>query len=130
MSRRRLAPHAAAPGSASTPVEFTRDIQPLLERSCVACHSGDRPKGGFALSDRASLLKGGNRGEPAVVPGKPGAGQLVKVVQDQVEDLEMPPVSKRAKFPPLTRDEVSKLSGWIAQGANWPEGAALHAAHN
>ncbi|MBI2947447.1 MAG: ankyrin repeat domain-containing protein [Verrucomicrobia bacterium] len=109
------------------PVEFTRDIQPLLERSCVACHSGEKPKGGFTMSDRASLLKGGNRGEPAVVPGKPDAGQLIHFVQDQVEDLEMPPVAKRGKFPALTKDEITKLSGWIAQGANWPQGATLHA---
>jgi ankyrin repeat protein/mono/diheme cytochrome c family protein len=121
---------ASSSANVPTPVEFTRDIQPLLERSCAACHSGERPKGGFALSDRTSLLKGGNRGEPAVVPFKPDAGQLLRVVQDQVEDLEMPPVSKRAKFPSLTPDEVSKLSGWIAQGANWPDGATLHAARN
>jgi hypothetical protein len=77
------------------------------------------------MSDRASLLKGGNRGEPAVVPGKPADGQLIHLVQDQVEDLEMPPVAKRGKFPALTKDEIAKLSGWIAQGANWPETATL-----
>jgi ankyrin repeat protein len=108
-------------------VEFSRDIQPLLERSCVACHSGEKPKGGFAMSDRASLLKGGNRGEPVVVPGKPDAGPLLHFVQDQVEDLEMPPLAKRGKFPALTKDEIAKLTGWIAQGANWPEGTTLQA---
>ena len=77
------------------------------------------------MSDRASLLKGGKRGEPVVVPGQPDAGQLIHLVQDQVEDLEMPPVAKRGKFPALTKDEIAKLSGWIAQGANWPEGATL-----
>ena len=108
-------------------VEFARDIQPLLERSCVACHSGEKPKGGFAMGDRTSLLKGGKRGEPVVVPGKPDASPLLHVVQDQVEDLEMPPVAKRGKFPALTRDDIAKLSGWIAQGANWPAGTSLHA---
>jgi ankyrin repeat protein len=118
---------AAVPATHLQPVEFGRDVQPVLERSCVACHSGERPKGGFAMSDRASFLKGGNRGQPAVVPGQPDAGQLLQVVQDQVEDLEMPPVSKRGKFPPLTKEEVAKLSGWIAQGADWPAGATLRA---
>jgi ankyrin repeat protein/mono/diheme cytochrome c family protein len=114
---------AAAPG----PVEFTRDIQPLLERSCVACHSGERAKGGFQVTARTVLLQGGKRGEPAVVPGKPDASPLLRLVQDQVEDLEMPPVAKRGKFPALTKDEIAKLSGWIAQGANWPQGATVHA---
>ena len=39
------------------------------------------------------------------------------LAQDQVEYLEMPPVGKRGKFPALTKGEVTKLNGWIAQGA-------------
>jgi ankyrin repeat protein len=118
---------ANAVGNTSPPIEFTRDIQPLLERSCVACHSGERAKGGFQVVDRRSLLQGGKRGEPAVIPGKPDVSLLLSLVQDQVEDLEMPPVGKREKFPPLTKDEIGKLSGWIVQGANWPQGVTLHA---
>ena len=118
---------ATAVGNTTTPVEFTRDIQPLLERSCVACHSGERAKGGFQMTDHASLLQGGKRGEPAVVPGKPGVSPLLRFVQDQVEDLEMPPLGKREKFPALTKDEIAKLIGWIVQGAHWPQGVTLHA---
>jgi mono/diheme cytochrome c family protein len=118
---------ATSDGNTTTPVEFTRDIQPLLKRSCVACHSGERPKGGFQVTDRASILRGGNRGQPAVVPGKPDASPLIRVVQDQVEDLEMPPLAKRGKFPQLTKDDIAKLNGWIAQGANWPKSATLKA---
>ena len=77
------------------------------------------------MVDRRSLLQGGKRGEPAVIPGKPDASPLLRLVQDQVEDLEMPPLGKREKFPALTKDEIGKLSGWIAQGANWPQGAIL-----
>ncbi len=113
---------------ASESLEFVRDIQPLLERSCLACHGGERPKGGFVMVDRASLLKGGNRGEPVVAPGQPEASLLMQVVQDELEDLEMPPVAKRGKFPALTKDEIGKLNGWIAQGAAWPEGVTLQAA--
>jgi mono/diheme cytochrome c family protein len=109
------------------PIEFARDIQPLLERSCVTCHSGERAKGGFQVTGRATLLQGGARGEPVIVPGQPGASPLLHFVQDRVEDMEMPPLAKREKFPALTKDEVAKLSGWIAQGANWPQGTTLHA---
>jgi ankyrin repeat protein len=118
---------ATSVGQTTTSVEFTRDIQPLLERSCVACHSGKRPKGGFQITDRGSMLRGGNRGEPVVVAGKPDASPLIRFVQDEVEDLEMPPLAKRAKFPPLTKGEIAKLYGWIAEGANWPQGASIHA---
>ena len=124
-SQAAVTAHSSDDSQAS--VEFSRDIQPVLERSCVACHSGQRPKGGFALRDRASLLKGGNRGQPVVVPGQPEAGELLRVVQDQVEDLEMPPPARRGKYPALTKDEVAKLHVWIAQGAKWPEDITLQA---
>ena len=120
-------PGSAGAPSFDGPVEFARDIQPLIERSCVACHSGEKPKGGFAMSDRASLLKGGKRGEPVVVPGKHDAGQLLHLVQDQVEDLEMPPVAKRGKFPAISKDEAARVRAWIEQGAVWPDGVSLRA---
>ena len=44
------------------------------------------------------------RGETAVVPGKPDISPLIRVVQDQVEDLEMPPLADREKFPALPRE--------------------------
>lgn len=118
-------PAEAAAGRATPRVEFARDIQPLLERSCLGCHSGERPKGGFALGDRSSLLKGGHRGEPVVVPGRADSGQLIRVVQDEVEDLEMPPLAKRGTFPALTREETTRLRAWIDQGAAWPDGVTL-----
>jgi mono/diheme cytochrome c family protein len=119
-----------APGGvkSSGPVEFARDIKPTLERSCIACHSGEKPKGGYDMTNRASLLKGGNRGELAVVPGNPETGHLIRLVQDQVEDLEMPPLATRGRYPRLTEDEIAKLRVWIAAGANWPSGVNLQPA--
>ena len=113
--------------ASTTSLDFNRDIRPILERSCASCHSGEKPKGGYGLTTRELALKGGQSGEPAIIPGDAKRSALLRFVQDQVEDLEMPPVAKRGKFPALTKDEIAKLSGWIAQGANWPAGATLHA---
>jgi ankyrin repeat protein len=110
---------------AGAPHDFSADIRPLLERSCLACHSGDRPKGGFRVDSRSALLAGGNRGEANVVPGKPEASPLLDCVTDQIEDLEMPPLGKREKFPPLGPTEVASFRAWIASGAGWPEGVTL-----
>lgn len=106
---------------------FTRDILPIFQKSCVGCHSGEKPKGDLNLEAVAGLLKGGQSGEASIVPGQPERSQLLRYVTDQLEDLEMPPLSKRAKYPALTKDEIAKLSGWIAQGANWPQGTTLQA---
>jgi mono/diheme cytochrome c family protein len=112
--------------SVSAAVDFNRDIRPILERSCVSCHSGEKPKGNFDLTSRETALKAGQSGESAILSGKPDASPLLRFVQDQVEDLEMPPLNKRAKFPALTKEEITKLSGWIAQGVNWPQDVTLN----
>ena len=91
----------------------------------MACHSGERPKGGFEMTGRTALLQGGKRGEAAVIPGKSQMSPLIRFVQDEVEDLEMPPMEKRGKFPALTSDETARLRAWIDQGASWPDGIRL-----
>jgi serine/threonine protein kinase/cytochrome c5 len=117
---------AASTGSTAPPLEFTRDIQPLLERSCVACHSGERAKGGFQVTTRESFFKGGTRGEPVVVAHRSTQSPLLRVITDQIEDQEMPPLGKRDKFPALTKDEAARVASWIDQGADWPKGVTLH----
>ncbi|HRI13800.1 MAG TPA: ankyrin repeat domain-containing protein [Verrucomicrobiota bacterium] len=116
----------AAPAS-STSIDFNRDIRPMLERSCAGCHSGEKPKGGFGITTRDLALKGGQSGEPAIIPGHGNGSALLRFVQDQVEDLEMPPLGKRGKFPALTKEETSRLRAWIDQGAVWPAGVILQA---
>lgn len=124
-SRSNGNPASAPSNPSSEKVEFARDIQPVLERSCLTCHSGERPKGGFLATARASVVHGGARGEPGIVPGNPSESLLMKVVQDQVEDLEMPPIGKRTRFPALSKEEIQKLNAWISQGAVWPETISL-----
>jgi ankyrin repeat protein len=109
-------PLRATPGN----IEFARDIQPLFERSCAECHGGAKPKGGFSLASRESLLKGGLNAEPVVVPGHAKDSHVLRYVSGQVEDLEMPPLNKREKFPALTQVEIEQLRRWIDEGAVWP----------
>src|SRR5688572_20958505 len=50
-------------------VDFAKDIQPILQRSCVECHGPEKPKGKLRLDTREGALKGGNNGV-VIVPGK------------------------------------------------------------
>ena len=98
-------------------VDFQTEIQPMLERSCISCHSGKRAKGDFVMNSRQNLLKGGQSEMPSIVPGDAGHSPLIRFVTDQVEDLEMPPLGKRNKYPALTAEEINKLTLWINEGA-------------
>jgi hypothetical protein len=73
-------------------------------------------------------LKGGQSGDAPIVAGQVEHSSLLRFVQDQVEDLEMPPLSKRSRYPALTKDEIASLRAWIEGGASWPAGTTLTAA--
>jgi formylglycine-generating enzyme required for sulfatase activity len=106
-------------------IDFSQQIKPLLETSCVSCHGAERPKGGLQLNSRAGALKGGDNG-PALVPGQPTQSRLYSatILAADHDDL-MPPKSKGG---PLAKEQTELLRRWIEQGAVWPEGVTLAAA--
>ncbi|MDP3069476.1 MAG: ankyrin repeat domain-containing protein [Opitutaceae bacterium] len=112
-------PPDAATAMASAKIDFTRDIAPIFGRSCTGCHGGEKSRGDFTLVSREALLKGGGSGEPAIVPGSAAGSALIRYVTGQIEDLEMPPLDRREKYPALTPAEVDVLRTWIDAGAPW-----------
>jgi ankyrin repeat protein len=106
-------------------IDFALEIKPLLERSCVVCHSGEKPRGLFRIDGRDSILKGGASGAAAIVPGHSEKSPLIDYVSDKVPDTEMPPRTVREKIPALKTNEVALLRAWIDQGAEWPAGVLL-----
>lgn len=105
---------SAAPAA---PVDFVRDIAPLLTKHCVECHGPNVQKGKVSLITRAHLL-GETAWKTIVVPGKPDESKLIAMVSG--DEPEMP-----EKGDKLTAGEVETLRRWIAEGAVWPEGLAL-----
>jgi hypothetical protein len=106
-------------------VDFVKDIKPILQQSCVGCHGTKKPEGGFRVTTRALLLKGGESGEAAIIPIRSDESPLLRFVSGQVEDLEMPPLKNRDKYPALTKKQIDRLRAWIQQGAPWPNGIVL-----
>ena len=106
-------------------IDFARDVKPILERSCTACHGAEKPRASFRVTSRESLTRGGDSGVAAVVPGKSAESPLLRFVAGEVEDMEMPPLAKRGQYPALSPEEIARLRAWIDQGASWPEGVVL-----
>ena len=115
-STANAAPLPIAELSRATPVDFGREIHPLLKRNCLACHNTTKAKAGLNLESPALILKGGESG-PAVVPGKSAESLLLKTAAHLDEDLVMPPPGNKVKAAPLTPDELALLRLWIDQGA-------------
>lgn len=104
------------PPPAKQKVEFTKDIKPLLEKSCTQCHSGEKPKGGYRTDTIEGLTKGSGS-DASIIPGNSAKSPIIHYVADLVAESEMPPTDKRDKFPALTKDQIGLLRAWIDQGA-------------
>lgn len=98
-------------------VTFDADIKPLVETSCLKCHSGEKPKGKYRVDTKDNFLKGGGGDEKPVVAGDSAKSPVIHYVADLVADSEMPPLDKRDKYPALTKDQIGLLRAWIDQGA-------------
>ena len=97
-------------------IVFQRDIQPILNEHCAACHGGVKREGGFSVVSRKLLLGETDSGEPVVVPRRPDASGLIARITTTDVDERMPP-----EKPPLSEKEISLLRRWIEMGAPWPE---------
>jgi predicted CXXCH cytochrome family protein len=109
------------PPAATRTVDFAKDIQPLLEKSCLKCHNPAQAKGKLLLDTREHALKGGENG-PVILPNQSAKSTLIHLTARLVEDSEMPPIGKGE---PLTKEQVALLRAWIDQGVKWPEQITL-----
>jgi hypothetical protein len=96
-------------------VDFQRQIAPILEEHCWHCHGEEEQESGLRLDRRASMLRGGDYGLPAVVPGKPEKSYLIEVVKHLDPDLKVPPDEDK-----LPAKQIDLLTRWIKEGATWP----------
>lgn len=110
---------AEIPVPAARPVDFTKDIQPLLEAACVKCHAKGKSKGGFSIESREALLSGGDTGPSAEI-GKSAESLLIKLVASNDPDEQMPKKGKK-----WTPEQIGLVRAWIDQGANWPVGVSF-----
>ncbi len=96
-------------------IDFERDIAPILEGRCWYCHGEDEQESDLRLDLRAKMLKGGNSGLSAVVPGKPEKSYLIELINHVDEDMAMPPDEDK-----IPAEEIDLLTRWIKEGAVWP----------
>jgi hypothetical protein len=107
------------PPVADKVVDYEKEIEPLLAKNCLKCHGSESQESNFRVDVRSSLLKGGDFGEPAVVPGKSATSHLVHLVSGADDFLFMPPEDAGK---PLSADEIGLLRAWIDQGMKMPDG--------
>ena len=120
------APIAAAEPSAGPRVSYFRDVLPIFRAHCQGCHQPGKASGEYQMTEFDSLLRGGESGAAAVVPGKPETSALLEKIRPTNGVSEMP-----KDKPPLSAEEINNIERWILQGAedDSPQGAHVDAAH-
>jgi WD40 repeat protein len=99
----------------TTPVDFEKEILPILSTNCLACHNRTKAKADLVLETPADMLKGGESG-PSLVPKKPDDSLLLKVTAHR-QDPVMPPKGNKVAASDLTSEQLGLVKLWIDQGA-------------
>jgi mono/diheme cytochrome c family protein len=102
-----------APADPNAPISYFRDVLPIFRKNnCTGCHQPAKKGGEYVMTDFEALLKGGETGEAAIVPGKPADSNLMAQITPKDGKADMP-----KDGPPLTAEQIALVAKWIEQGA-------------
>src|SRR5262245_32148961 len=113
-------PPSKAAANAAKPVDYNRDIRPILSKNGFPCHGSDEAKRarGLRLDQRESATKPLKSGETAIVPSDPESSALIFRIVEEDDTLRMPPRKSGDRLSPA---EVDALTRWIQQGAPYTD---------
>ena len=114
-----LAVFVAASCPAAEPVDFSRDVLPILSANCFPCHGRDSStrEARLRLDVRENATLDRN-GLVPIAPGKPGESEIIARITSKDEEERMPPADKGRA---LHAAEIEMLRTWISQGAEYRE---------
>ena len=110
-----LAALVVAPSLPAAPVDYVKEVKPILAQHCYRCHGASQQKSGMRADTAAFLRTGGDSG-PSLVSGKAEASLLIKTVLGTHDDIAQMPYKK----PPLADAQIATLRTWINEGAVAP----------
>lgn len=106
---------AGLPG-ATAPIDFGREVRPILSDKCYNCHGPDEGsrRAKLRLDTRAGALHVENA-TAAIIPGRSAESELIfRITSTDPEEVMPPPDAKIGR---LTPAEVATLKRWIDEGA-------------
>ncbi len=104
------------------PVDFEKDVLPILDFNCIACHNLALREGKLNLEEVEGILAGGKRGA-SIVPREPDKS-LLFLVASRAAKPHMPPLPNKVEAEALTPEELGILRQWILEGASAGKGSA------
>jgi hypothetical protein len=98
---------------AAGPLEYNRDVRPILAENCFACHGPDSAarKADLRLDRREAAIELG-----AITPGDPAASEMIARINSRSAKEVMPPPSLHKT---LSAQQKDILNRWIQAGAEY-----------
>jgi hypothetical protein len=93
------------------PLDFNRDIRPILSENCFYCHGqdGNKRQSDLRLDEREQAIQSG-----AIVPKDPSASSMIERIHSRDPETQMPPPASNRK---LSTEQKKVLERWIEEGA-------------
>ncbi len=104
---------ATIPGFAADPIDFSREILPILSNKCFACHGPDAKKNELRLDSREAATADRD-GVHAIHPQDPTESEILVRIHDREDP--MPPADAEKQ---LTEVERLMLDRWVRQGGDY-----------
>ena len=107
----------AADNIPDQPVDYRKEVRPILVKHCLSCHGADaaKRKAQLRLDGPDPTAVAAKRSIPVVVPGDPESSGLYQRVTSDEDSQRMPPPDTEGN--PLQPQEILVLKNWIQQGA-------------
>jgi hypothetical protein len=106
---------AGAAGWGAEPVDFNRQVRPILSQNCLTCHGRDEKKRQADLRlDVREIATAVRDAARAIAPGHPEASELLRRITSADAGERMPPPETGKKLSP---GEIETLIRWIKEGA-------------
>ena len=115
-SARANSPNEKETDRPAPPVNYARDVRPILSDNCFACHGPDnhKRKAGLRFDTKDGAFTKLESGSIAIVPGKLEESELIDRINNEDPELRMPPAKSGKK---LTAAQIAILRRWVEQGA-------------
>jgi hypothetical protein len=105
--------------AAAEPVDFNRDVRPILSDRCFGCHGPDANKGrkaGLRLDEFEGATKKLKSGDVAIAPGDLVKSAMIARINAKAEDEIMPPPELHRPLSPAEKDVLTR---WVKEGARY-----------
>ncbi len=99
---------------------LAKDIQPILQKTCIKCHGPEKQKGKLRLDSKEAAFQGGKDGQ-IIVPGSAAKSDLYRRITLPKGNEDIMPNEGE----PLAKAQIDLIRDWLNQGAVWPDNATV-----